>query len=196
MIDTSASGKHQLIAVAVIFTAGLSQLTAQARNRQQADDPVEEVTREDVPLGERLSVVNDEEARARGVYRQVQNMLEQARQEKDNIKITCLDDKLTQIHTNLRGIEERKPGLDQAVASGDRASADHQFAMLNTYVAKINALQAEAERCVGDSDIVLGESENSLSVDEDVSEQDPARDSLDTYQNIGTDQLPHASGYF
>jgi len=103
---------------------------------------------------------------------------------------------LTQIHTNLRGIEERKPGLDQAVASGDRASADHQFAMLNTYVSKITALQAEAERCVGDSDIVLGESENSLSVDEDVSEQDPARDTLDTYQSIGTDQLPHASGYF
>ncbi|MBN2803155.1 MAG: hypothetical protein JXR91_08675 [Deltaproteobacteria bacterium] len=157
-----------------------------------------------VPAEQRGQWVNEHTEHAKNIYRKVQNMLEQARQEKDSIKITCLDDKLTQINVNLRGIEVRKEAFETALSSTDNASADQHFTVLTIYSSKIDGLEAEAEGCIGESDVVLGETNTSVTISEDITEENPASEnndnvnvstSVDVYQNAGTELLPKASGY-
>ena len=189
--------KKLMATMAALFTA----LVLVAHGDVNADDVPPQIdvgVKADagVPPAQRQAWVEENEARAKSIYRQVQGMLDMARQEKDSIKITCLDDKLTQIHVNLRGVEERKAALAAATAGGDSVTADQEFTVLAIYISRINGLQAEAESCIGDSDVVLGESETEVTVSDDVTQEDPVQDGQDVYVQVGVDQLPHASGYY
>jgi hypothetical protein len=128
------------------------------------------------------------------IYVQIQGMLDEAKKEKDILKITCLDDKLTQTFVNLRGIEDRTQALKLAVSGGDTPTANHQSAILKIYVSRIQSLKAEAESCLGEVDIVLGDTKTSLNVDEDIAEKDPSEEML--LDAMGVDQPPLASGFF
>ncbi len=142
---------------------------------------------------EKVAWLDSQVGVCKGIYQRVQNMLDSARKEKDSIKITCLDDKLTQIHVNLRGIEERKSALEASVAGADSASANQQFTILKIYVSRIHGLKAEAEACVGDTDVVIGESETIIEIDENISLENPSE-----FEDLQTSvqQPPHASGFF
>jgi len=144
-------------------------------------------------VGDKIAWVNEQMVKAKGIYRRVQNMLDRARQEKDSVKIDCLDDKLTQIHVNIRGIEERKGALEISINAGDNATAEQQFTILKIYIARINGLMGEAEGCLGDTDVVIGESETVVTIDEHITVEDPS-ETADVFE--GTEQPPHASGYF
>ena len=91
-------------------------------------------------------------------------MLDQARKEKDTLKITCLDDKFTQIHVSIRGIEERTKSLEISIKSGDRTTSNQNFSILKIYISRIFGLNSEAENCLGESDVVLGKTENSTTI--------------------------------
>lgn len=140
-----------------------------------------------------IAWVEEQKKVCKGIYRRVQNMLDQARKEKDTLKITCLDDKLTQIHVNLRGIEERQAALETAVKGGDMSSANQQFTILKIYVSRVQGLMAEAEGCIGDSDVVIGETETVVEIDEDITMEDPT-ETPDV--EVGVEQPPHASGFY
>ena len=142
---------------------------------------------------QQIAWVEEQMGVVKGIYRRVQNMLDRARKEKDTLKITCLDDKLTQIHVNLRGIEERKEALGVAVGAGDTSSANQQFTILKIYVSRIQGLMAEAESCIGDADVVLGETETTMTIDEDITLEDP---STPIEVEVTVDQPPHASGFY
>jgi hypothetical protein len=140
-----------------------------------------------------IAWVEEQMGVARGIYRRVENMLDRARKDKDTLKITCLDDKLTQIHVNLQGIEERKAALEIAVKGGDTSTANQQFTILKIYVSRIQGLMAEAENCIGDSDVVIGETETIVTIDDDITVEDPTET---PEVEIGIDQPVHASGFY
>jgi len=141
---------------------------------------------------QQLDWVKTNTAAVKSAYFRVQNMLDTARKSKDTLKITCLDDKLTQIHVHMKGIEDRTARLKVAVRGGDKSSADQQFAILKIYITRIQGLVAEAENCIGDVDVVLGESETVVTVDEDIAVEDPSGDEPPD----GTIEIPPtASGY-
>jgi hypothetical protein len=142
---------------------------------------------------QQIAWVEEQMGVARGIYRRVQNMLDGARKEKDTLKITCLDDKLTQIHVNLQGVEERKSALEIAVRGGDSSTANQQFTILKIYISRIQGLMAEAENCIGDSDVVIGETETIVTIDDDITVEDPT-ETPDI--EIGIDQPVHASGFY
>lgn len=150
-------------------------------------------TQQNLSGAQMVAWVDEQMGVARGIYRRVQNMLDRARKEKDTLKITCLDDKLTQIHVNLQGIEERKSALEVAVRGGDTSTANQQFTILKIYVSRIQGLMAEAENCIGDSDVVIGETETIVTIDDDITADDPS-ETPDV--DIGIDQPPHASGFY
>jgi hypothetical protein len=143
---------------------------------------------------QQIAWVEQQLVAARSIRRQVESMLDTARKEKETLKITCLDDKLTQIIVNLKGIEERKGGLQAAVQGGDTTTANQHFTILRIYASRVQGLKAEAESCVGDSDVVLGESETIVEIDEDITMEDPADDSPDL--QLWVDQPPQASGFY
>jgi hypothetical protein len=194
----------KIIKRGIFFSAlGLLVITGFSRHdvRAQSAAPAMDLTVKDnvtVPPAKRMSWVNEHSAQAKSAYSHVQNMLDQARQEKDSIKITCLDDKLTQISVNLRGIESRKGAFEAAVSSNDSDASQQHFTMLTIYSSKINSLASEAESCIGGNDVVLGESETKVTVSEDISVDDPTKKGVVVYQQTAVKQFPQsqASPYY
>jgi hypothetical protein len=143
---------------------------------------------------EKISWVEEQVGQAYQVRSRVQSLLDQARKEKDSIKISCLADKLTQLEVNLQGIEERRSAFDEALSGNDNANVEQQFTVLQIYISRVQSLMAEAENCVGEGDVVVGESETIVSIDEDITVEDPTNPS--DVEQIGIDQPVQASAYY
>jgi hypothetical protein len=185
------------VATALVASGVLSDVSAQrsappaaekraGRNGDPADDA--KMTRE-----QKIGWVEEQVASAQQVYRRVESMLEQAKKEKDSIKITCLQDKLTQLEVNLQGVEERRMLFEESLSNGDAIGSEQQFTILRIYVARVQSLMAEAENCVGEGDVVIGESDTILTIDQDVTGEDPT-EPIDW--QVGVDQPVHASAFF
>ena len=108
---------------------------------------------------ERRANLSPEEQRAEGqqivergnaISRQVSSMLDEARQERDIIRVTCLNDKLTQINANLRTATTRLEALDDAVEAQDSGRRNHEFTVLTVLAQKLQTLEREAQQCIGE----------------------------------------------
>jgi hypothetical protein len=73
-------------------------------------------------------------------------MLEEARREADIIRVTCLNDKLTQANANMRTAQSRLTAFENAT---DPEQKSHEATVLNVLGQKFQLLDQEANRCVG-----------------------------------------------
>jgi hypothetical protein len=73
-------------------------------------------------------------------------MLEEARRETDMIRVTCLNDKLTQINANVRTAQSRLTAFQRAVDNDQRS---HELTVLNVLGQKLQVLDQESNQCVG-----------------------------------------------
>jgi hypothetical protein len=180
----------------VIFTAMVVYGGVRAQEASGSGEGGLDVTvRSDESMSgpQQVAWVEEQTRNVKQIYFQVQNMLDQARNEKDTLKITCLNDKLTQIHVNLRGVEERSEALKIAVQSGDSTASNQQFSILRIYISRIQGLKAEAENCLGEVDVVLGKTETTVEVSDDITVEDP---SIIVDVDVIVEQPPHASGFY
>jgi len=99
------------------------------------------------------------------VNKTVRRMLEDARKESDIIRITCLDDKLTQINANLRSAETRLDALRKAVDADRRV---HEYTVLTVLGQKLQVLDQEAHQCVGEAMYETGETKVVTEIDTDM----------------------------
>ena len=180
---------------AVFLTGVFSQVRAQ-ENTDQTDMDLDVMVHaeKDLTGEQQLKWVSEQTEEAKRISFRVQGMLDQARKDKDILKITCLNDKLTQINVNLRGIEERSASLKIAVSSNETAAANQHFAILKVYLSRVYGLKAEAENCMGEVDVVLGETETTVNISDDITMEDPTI--LVPPDDVGVSQPPHASGFF
>ena len=77
-------------------------------------------------LGEAQSI----EERGTQISRRVLGMLDEARRERDIIRVTCLNDKLTQINAHRRTLESRMRNLQEANTTGDSERRNHEFTVI------------------------------------------------------------------
>jgi len=84
--------------------------------------------------------------RGETLSQRVTQMLGDARRESDMIRITCLNDKLTQINANLRTAQARQSSLQHAVDADQRS---HELTVLTVLGQKLQVLEQEANQCVG-----------------------------------------------
>lgn len=103
------------------------------------------------------------------VSRQVASMLDEARQERDIIRVTCLNDKLTQINANLRTATTRAEALEDAVEAQDAPRRNHEFTVLTVIAQKLQTLEREAQQCIGEDIFETG----ATTVETTVDDQDP-----------------------
>jgi hypothetical protein len=96
---------------------------------------------------------SEQEAAAKGIVDQgtqlstrVGKMLDDARQEGDIIRLTCLNDKLTEVNAVLRNTQTRAGSLGDAVSADAR---NHEFTVLTVLGQKFKVLEQEANQCVG-----------------------------------------------
>ena len=85
-------------------------------------------------------------ARGTTLAHRVGQMLDEARREADMIRVTCLNDKLTQINANLRTAQGRLTSLTRA---GDADQRNHELTVLTVLGQKLQTLDQESNQCVG-----------------------------------------------
>jgi hypothetical protein len=100
------------------------------------------------PDQEKLEAAADNIARMKTALKLVLGRAEQARNEKDVVKLNCVNEKLTQIKALLKVAEQADVTLHEALAS--RASAgEAEFSKVAITRTKVDRLRREAEECIG-----------------------------------------------
>jgi hypothetical protein len=92
----------------------------------------------------------------------ISQLLEEARREADIIRVTCLNDKLTQVNANLRTAQTRLEAFEGAATPEQR---QHEATVLNVLGQKFQLLDAEANRCVGQDLYLTGETKVITEID-------------------------------
>jgi hypothetical protein len=95
-------------------------------------------------------------ARMKAGLKQVLARVEDARNEKDVIKLNCINEKLTQIKGLLKVAEQSDVALNEAIAS-KLPSADAEFAKVTIARGKVDGLKADADQCIGQLAYVIDE---------------------------------------
>lgn len=84
--------------------------------------------------------------RGNNLSQRVAQMLDDARRDADVIRVTCLNDKLTQINANLRTAQSRYTTLERTVDNDQR---NHELTVLTVLGQKLQVLDQESNQCVG-----------------------------------------------
>ncbi len=85
-----------------------------------------------------------------GTRRRISDQLDRARQERDIIKVNCLNDKLTQVDVTLRSARDHLDLLQSAVGINNDGQRNHEFALMTIFRQRSDGLDAEARRCTGE----------------------------------------------
>jgi hypothetical protein len=95
---------------------------------------------------EQMTTADSIVTRGTGLSQRVTQMLDDARRDADVIRVTCLNDKLTQINANLRTAQGRYASLQRIV---DAEQRKHELTVLSVLGQKLQVLDQEANQCVG-----------------------------------------------
>jgi hypothetical protein len=146
--------RRGLIIVAATLGAGLTYVAAQGASEADANAaPAVEDGDEALPV---VTTPEEQVAQSEAIFAtgtsirdRVQGMLTDARRDRDVIRITCLEDKLTQIRAHIASAEARHGELRAAVEANDGASREHQYTTIRVLATKLRDLSREAAQCVG-----------------------------------------------
>jgi hypothetical protein len=89
------------------------------------------------------------EERGTQISRRVMSMLDEARRERDIIRVTCLNDKLTQINAHRRTLESRVSNFREAIGVGDESRRNHEYTVITVLGQHFRTLEQEAGACIG-----------------------------------------------
>jgi len=107
------------------------------------------------------------------IAERVTKMKAAAQQEKDVIKLNCVDDKLMQIKGRIAVANKSMRELNDAVSRGDDGARQHEFSRLTILHSTVETLRAEADNCVGEVNIRPGEQATILVIDPSIPVDDP-----------------------
>lgn len=108
-----------------------------------------------------------------GTRRRVSDLLDRARQERDIIKVNCLNDKLTQVDVALRSAREHQELLQTAVSINNDGQRNHEFTLLTIFRSRSENLENESRQCIGEDTGTFDRGTIvTLRVDPNIAEQD------------------------
>ncbi|MBL9039209.1 MAG: hypothetical protein JNG84_11885 [Archangium sp.] len=102
-----------------------------------------------IPNADKIRTSADAITRMRSDLKDVLAKLEEARGSKDVVKLTCVNEKNTQIKGLLRISEAADVALQEAVARNESGEAAHEYTKVTIAQTKVQQLRAEAEQCMG-----------------------------------------------
>ena len=100
------------------------------------------------PDNDKLEAAADNLARMKTSLKQVLGRADQARNEKDLVKLNCVNEKLTQIKALIRVAESADIALHESVATRD-VSGEAEFSKIAIARTKVDGLRSESEQCIG-----------------------------------------------
>lgn len=84
------------------------------------------------------------------VVKQVQALVEQARKQKDIIRLNCLSDKLAQLKANLSVADNALQTLQEAIVRRDEGASVHEYTRITIVNQKAQVISSESQACVGE----------------------------------------------
>ena len=131
------------------------------------------VTQRQVSLSpqEQLAQADGFIARMSATGSTVRHKLEQARAQRDIVKVLCLNDKLNQVDVAIRSAKERRTALELAANRKDVDLASHEYAIVVILRQRVDQLGAEASMCLGVTEF-LTETKVTVTVDANLPSED------------------------
>jgi hypothetical protein len=119
---------------------------------------------QDSPMQGKLTISGDDMLRQGSEYRQqiqsalfqIQGQSEQAKRDKDVIRLNCLLDKLTQVKVNAGMMDQSLQTLQEAVSRRDEGAQLHEYTRVTIINQKVQVLRTEADACVGSETNYVG----------------------------------------
>jgi hypothetical protein len=115
--------------------------------------------------------------RMKEVLSKVLKHLEDAREERDVIKLNCVNEKLTAVKGLLKISEQADVAMQEALARRNAEVAQHEFEKISIAGTKCEQLFAESEACVGELAVYAGDTQVEVVVEgeppDDLSENIP-----------------------
>jgi hypothetical protein len=105
---------------------------------------------------EKLQRAAESLERMKGVLLSVLSRVEAARNEKDVVKLNCVNEKLTQVKALLKVAEQSDIQLHEALVNKDPA-AESEFGKIGIARTKIDGLKTDAEQCIGQLAYIVDE---------------------------------------
>jgi hypothetical protein len=84
------------------------------------------------------------------VAARIQQLLKDARQAKDIIRINCLMDKMVQVRASSENANKSFSVMQEALSRTDQGAALHEFTRITIVNQNVQVLSGEAEACVGE----------------------------------------------
>jgi len=171
---------ERLLAAAVALSA-VSVASAQSDQGGAADAPTgdlapspEVATQRDVKLtpDEMAKEAEKHLGRMDQGARNVRRQLSEARQERDVVKVLCLNDKLNQIDVALASASDRQKALQAMVAANNPDRAKHEYTIIAVLRERVEALLAEANQCIGEELGYVGDTQVTVDIDDDIADDD------------------------
>ena len=107
-----------------------------------------------------------------GSTQSIQRQLGQAKEERDVVRVLCLNDKLNQVDVAQRSAQDRMAALATAAERGDADRTRHEYTVLEVLHDRVKVLVNESNQCVGEETGFIGEAEVSVSIDPNLPDAD------------------------
>lgn len=165
------------LAVAVALVGG-SFAVAQESTDDEEDTTEDASTgvrrRSDLTPEEQLAEAERIQHSAEGLSQRVMGMLDEARREGDIVRVTCLDDKLTQINAHVRTMGDRVESLQEATTTADPDRRNHEFTVITVLGQNFTQLERDANECIGQSLFETGTTRVVTEIDPSTPDEDPS----------------------
>lgn len=109
------------------------------------------------------------------VVKRIQVLQEQAKRQKDIIRLNCVTDKLVQAKVNVNIAEQSMASLQESIVRADEGGRTHEFTRLTIVNQKVLVLGAEAENCIGEDLSFVGATRVDVDVDPNIPQSDPTQ---------------------
>ncbi len=104
----------------------------------------------------------------------VRRQLAEARENRDVVRVLCLNDKLNQIDLAIRTANDRIEALNAAVTENDAVRAKHEYTVAQVLKDRVTTLGGEANACIGEQSGFVDESRVKVDIDPNVADTDPS----------------------
>lgn len=168
--------------IALVFAGSLAAVGAGLAIAQDGDDDdagegaggeFAVQRRADLSGPEQIAEAQRIQTSGESLSRRVTAMLDEARREGDVIRVTCLDDKLTQINAHRRTLGDRLGSLQESVQLSDDSRRNHEFTVISVLAQHLQNLDREANECIGQDMYETGATRVTTTIDSTTPDEDP-----------------------
>jgi hypothetical protein len=139
-----------------------------------------------------ISQAREYRGRAAEVLQRIEGQQDQAKKEKDIIRLNCLTDKLVQAKVNINIADTAIVSLEDAVRRRDEGASLYEYTRVTIVHQKAQVLENEAQQCVGEDLSYVGATRVDVEVDPNVRTDDPTAPGADS---TPVDRPPVASSF-